>query len=371
MMMVPYNQEKETEILHQKKLTEAFFNRLFEQLQINEKHQKGQEFLLLEMYLSHINLKLKGKNSDLKFKEFIDIIVDETNTRLDKKILSDKESHGFTDGPAYAQRKSYFKHVSNNMKVLYCFLRDSLCLEQENFFEKYKYLSMQGTSLDILKHAAGFFKREDFFWIVFLKLAYKKGIFWNQIHDAVLECARPYSSNTSILQELQHAENHQLLQSIQTNCFTFGTITKEMKQNVIVPSLKEFFASDNPFDWKAGAAEGSAIISSTIPFIGKATAAEGSAIISSPTEVFEKTGAAEGSAIISSPTEVFEKIGAAESSPIAAVISPTIGRDVKACEKMIREKLLLLKKRKLHNQVNLPPVLQEERLIVQKTPSLF
>jgi hypothetical protein len=48
------------------------------------------------------------------------------------------------------------------MKVLYSILRDSLCLEQEKFFEKYKYLSMQGTSLDILKHAAGFFKREDF-----------------------------------------------------------------------------------------------------------------------------------------------------------------------------------------------------------------
>ena len=371
MMMVPYDQEQETEILHQKNLTEAFFNNLFDQLKINENHQKEQESFLLEMYLSHINLKLKGKNSDLKFKEFINIIEEETITRLDTKTQSDKKTHGFSERQAYNQKRSYLRHVSNNMKVLYSILRDSLCLQQENFFMKYKYLSMQGTSLDILKHAAGFFKREDFFWVEFLKLAYLKGIFWNQIHDAVFECARPYSSNTSILQELQHAENHQLLQSIQTNCFTFGTITKEMKQIVIVPSLKEFFASDNPFDWKAGAAEGSAIISSTIPFIGKATAAEGSAIISSPTEVFEKTGAAEGSAIISSPTEVFEKIGAAESSPIAAVISPTIGRDVKACEKMIREKLLLLKKRKLHNQVNLPPVLQEERLIVQKTPSLF
>ena len=75
MMMVPYNQEKETEILHQKKLTEAFFNNLFDQLKINENHQKEQESFLLEMYLSHINLKLKGKNSDLKFKEFINIIV--------------------------------------------------------------------------------------------------------------------------------------------------------------------------------------------------------------------------------------------------------------------------------------------------------
>ena len=187
---------------------------------------------------------------------------------------------------------------------------------------------MQGTSLDILKHAAGFFKREDFFWIVFLKLAFKKGKFWNQIHDAVLEGARPYSSNTSILQELQHTENHQPLQSIQTS-LCGGTITNEINQTVIVPSLKEFFASDNPFDWRDGTAEGSAITSSTIPFIGKAGAAEASAIISSPIEVSEKTGAGEGSEIISSPMEVFKEAGAAERSPIAAVNSPTIGLDVK------------------------------------------
>jgi hypothetical protein len=182
----------------------------------------------------------------------------------------------------------------------------------------------------------------------------------------VFKCARPYSRSTSILQELQHTENHQLLQSIQTNYFTFGKISSEMKKNVIVPSLKESFASDNPFDWKAGTAEGSAIISSTVPFIGKAGTAEGSAIISSPIEVFEKvgadegsastvpcigkTGTAESSAIISSPIEVSEKAGAAEDSPIAAVISPTIGLDVKACEKIIREKLLLLKKKETSQQ---------------------
>ena len=83
--MVPsYNQE--TEILHQKNLTEAFFNNLFDQLKINENHQKEQESFLLEMYLSHINL-----NSDLKFKEFINIIEEETITRLDTKTQSDKK----------------------------------------------------------------------------------------------------------------------------------------------------------------------------------------------------------------------------------------------------------------------------------------
>ena len=96
------------------------------------------------MYLSHnINLKLRGKIRDLKFKEFINIIVDETNTSLDKKLQSDKASHGSTEVQAYAQKRSAFIHVSNNMKVLYSILRDSsLCLEQEKFFEKYNSLSM-------------------------------------------------------------------------------------------------------------------------------------------------------------------------------------------------------------------------------------
>ena len=76
------------------------------QLQINVKHQKKQESLLLEMYISHINLKLRGKIRDLRFKEFINIIVDETNTRLDKKLQSDKASHGSTEVQAYAQKRS-------------------------------------------------------------------------------------------------------------------------------------------------------------------------------------------------------------------------------------------------------------------------
>ena len=65
MIMVPsYNQE--TEILHQKNLTEAFFNNLFDQLKINENHQKEQESFLLEMYLSHINLKFFKKKQWFK-----------------------------------------------------------------------------------------------------------------------------------------------------------------------------------------------------------------------------------------------------------------------------------------------------------------
>ncbi len=81
--------------------------------EIKENSFSGLNNLLkLDLNSNQITEIKENSFSDLKFKEFIDIIVDETNTRLDKKIQSDKESHGFTDGPAYAQRKIYFKHVS-------------------------------------------------------------------------------------------------------------------------------------------------------------------------------------------------------------------------------------------------------------------
>ena len=67
MMMTPYNQEQETEIVHEKNLTEAFFSHLFEQFKIKENNQKELESLLLEMNLSNINLlKLKGKKQIFK-----------------------------------------------------------------------------------------------------------------------------------------------------------------------------------------------------------------------------------------------------------------------------------------------------------------
>jgi len=55
-------------------IKDRFFNRLFTQLKINEKHHQSQEYLMLEMYLAH-NF---SNASNQQFKEFIDIIKDET-----------------------------------------------------------------------------------------------------------------------------------------------------------------------------------------------------------------------------------------------------------------------------------------------------
>ncbi len=73
-----------------------------------------------------------------------------------------------------------------------------------------------------------------------------KAFYWNQVYDAVFECTTPYSSNTDILAELSgpHSEEYGLLPSIETSLkdkVPNGRLTKEMRQKVIVPLLKEFF----------------------------------------------------------------------------------------------------------------------------------
>jgi hypothetical protein len=83
-----------------------------------------------------------------------------------------------------------------------------------------------------------------------------KGFYCNQVYDAVFDCTTPYSSYTDILAELSgpHQEEHVLLQSKETSLkdkVPNGRLTKEMRQKVIVPLLKEFFAYDIPFNGAA------------------------------------------------------------------------------------------------------------------------
>ncbi len=78
---------------------------------------------------------------------------------------------------------------------------------------------MEVSSFCIVKQAAGCFKKEEYFWIVSLKLGHLKGFYLNQVYDAVFECTTPYSSNNDILAELSepHPEEHLLLFTIHRN----------------------------------------------------------------------------------------------------------------------------------------------------------
>ena len=286
---------------------EEFFRKLFEQLIRNETHQKEQNSLLLEIYLSYSVYK----TSDQLFKEFVEFIAYETNARFEFNMQSRREKPGYNDNKAFAIRRSTFRHISNHMKVLYIILRDSLTLEQQPFLEKYNYI-MNKNSLDIVKYAAGSLKKEDFFWLASMKHSVKKGLYLNQICDAVVKASDLYSHNSNIGFELEKdEENHPIFTSIETNLraqVNFENLTKEMKHDVILPTLKELFALDNPF---CGRTKGALLIENAI----------------SPSAVVEKVH--EGS------------LNVADISPTAVVTSPK--QELEECIGMMRKKLTMLK----------------------------
>ena len=87
---------------------EVFFNRLLLQLKVNEKHLQDQDALLLEMYLVHI---YSNERSNQPFKEFIDIIKDETESRLQIKLQIDRQSDWYSDGKDLQLKRSTFKKL--------------------------------------------------------------------------------------------------------------------------------------------------------------------------------------------------------------------------------------------------------------------
>ena len=111
------------------KKKKELYRKLFEQLIRNETHQKEQESMLLEIYLSYSFVK----PSDQLFKEFVGFIASETNSHLEINLQSRREKDGCSDNKAFALRRGTFRHISNHLKVLYYFLRDILTLEQQSF----------------------------------------------------------------------------------------------------------------------------------------------------------------------------------------------------------------------------------------------
>jgi hypothetical protein len=201
-------------------LKDKFFNRLLTQLKINEEHHQSQEHLMLEMYLVH-NF---SNASTQPFKQFIDIIKDETEDRLQIKSGSDN------DVSNVVLRRDTFKRLFKSTKILYDILRAML---QNTFSEKYSYLLLDEIALGAVKKAASFLNREDYFWVAFIQLGFKKAFNWNDLHDAVFECA---SLNTADAAELNLLKsNHPLLKSISTNWFWF--IRDHMERNVFIRTI--------------------------------------------------------------------------------------------------------------------------------------
>jgi len=324
---------------------EVYLNSLLTQLKVNEEHQRNQESLLLEIYLADIHSK---NLSCYQFKEFITLFIDETTARLDVIIQSNRTSDWFQEGMSYNLKRSAFRQLGRNLKFLYCVLRDSLQLEQHKCLQKYEYLSLEAKSFDIVKQAASFLKKEDYFWIIVLQFGFKKTSYWNQLYDAVFESVSSSLANSSMPGTF--AKDHPLLNVIETNLamkVNSVTLTKEMRIS-IVQILKEYFALDNPFNRTAEGSLMTAAIS-TLSVIEKTEGSIKTAAAVSPIVVIENIGAIEGAPIadVLSHTAAFVPTGAVEISPIAAAVSPPI-RDVRQqqCGKRISELLSLLKRNK-------------------------
>jgi hypothetical protein len=275
-------------------IKDRFFNRLFTQLKINEKHHQSQEYLMLEMYLAH-NF---SNASNQQFKEFIDIIKDETEERLERKPVSDNDVSNFV------LRRDTFKRLFKSTKILYDILRAIL---QNTFSEKYSYLLLDEIALGAVKKAASSLSREDYFWVGFLQLGFKKAFNWNDLHGAVFQCA---SLNTADAAELN--PNHPLLKSISINWrskFNGKDLTEEIKKQIIVPTLKEYFALDNPFI--------SRVKTSSLKQIANVSPATISADFSSPLPLVTASISAEFS-----PIQHAEKLGTAKVSSTNGVVDP-------------------------------------------------
>jgi hypothetical protein len=325
---------------------EVYLNSLLTQLKVNEEHQRNQESLLLEIYLADIHSK---NLSCYQFKEFITLFIDETTARLDVKIQSNRTSDWFKEGMSYNLKRSAFRQLGRNLKFLYCVLRDSLQLEQHKCLQKYEYLSLEAKSFDIVKQAASFLKKEDYFWIIVLQFGFKKTSYWNQLYDAVFESASSSLANSSM--HATFTKDDPLLNVIETNLamkVNSVTLTKEMRIS-IVQILKEYFALDNPFNRTAEGSLMTAAIS-TLSVIEKTEGSFKTAAAVSPIVDIENIGAIEGAPIadVLSHTAAFVPTGAVEISPIAAAVSPPPIRDVRQqqCGKRISELLLLLKRNK-------------------------
>jgi len=307
-----------TVMLSESERKEKFFNRLFEQLKVNEKHQVSQESLLLEMYLA----LYANDFSNPQFKNFIDILKEETDDFLLIKLCALRTSDTFKHGMDFILRRETFKRLFSTTKVLYDILRTSLSLEQNKFLEKYSYLNLNETALKVVKTAASFLKKEDYFWVRIVQLGYLQKVDWILYHKAIFEIASfyqidPANQNVSL--------DHNLLISIEDNVKECKLkLTGELK-SLILPILKEYFASDNPFKKNQLSLKQKAAEVSPAPL---------SADLLSPIAVLKESKHYDN-----------EILGAAEISPIGFV-DPL-------CVQMIRDQLSKFKKQDLSTSSDL------------------
>lgn len=226
---------------------------LFEMLMVKYEEQRDYFMDLLELFLVHI-YKQKTVN------EFVGIIIDEATKKFEIIFFRTRNKNWFgeMDGSLqkehlFKARQRYFKNLSKGIKQLYILLRKSLTLTSElDFHAEYHYLPL-AEHYEIIRTVASSFKREDYFQIGCISLAYqndsRRGYSICELINILSETVAAYV--TVEVKDLKKKPiEHPLLQIIEKRLRsrrkTFNKLSEEMIK-LIVQMLKEYYDPANPF----------------------------------------------------------------------------------------------------------------------------
>ena len=229
-------------------------------------HQNEYLITLLELFLVHFY----HSNDDMK--DFIQVLIKEATGHLEGKLLEDEKldwCFSMTNNQKkfyrLETRARYFKNLSKSINQLYDLIRNSLTLQSDQFLHvQYSYLPLNRDNYESIRQFATSVKREDYFLIGLVSLAYQKasdrGYTISMLIDTLSESVGAHLVKDKKDQKTEH---HLMLKYIEerlksktrdiTNCSssskivkTFDTFSREMKW-LILNILKEYHAQDNPF----------------------------------------------------------------------------------------------------------------------------
>ena len=128
---------------------------------------------LIELFLAHI-----CQNGSIE--EFVKIHLDEASQHLDRILLENEKQNWWHEMNSNNQtayklqtRQRYFKSLSNGIKQLYVLIRNCRSLQSDKFVHvEYPYLNLTKDKYDIIHTAASSVKREDYFLIGCISVAF-------------------------------------------------------------------------------------------------------------------------------------------------------------------------------------------------------
>ena len=212
---------------------------------------------LLELFLVH----LYKINDDMK--DFVQLLIHEATVYLDGKLLEHGKLDWYISMDANLKkyhreetRARYFKNLSNSINQLYDLIRKSLTLQSDQFLHVYSYLKINRDNYKIIRQFATSVKREDYFLIGLVSLAYQnpsvRGYTISMLIDTLSESVGAHE--TVLVKDKK--DHHRMLKYIEerlkskprdiTTVKTFATFSREMKP-LILNILNEYHAQDNPF----------------------------------------------------------------------------------------------------------------------------